>query len=183
MQEVGPLQIGLSPAQERSKEVQKKKTMMATWSDSDDSITDKESHEEANLCLMAHENEVTSETQNKFFYDELQEAFYELLDDLKKLRIKNKDLKLRNQVLAKEKEEVDSRNKELEIKNQSLLKEKDKISNLNKTLTKENQDLKEEVAKLKPIVDRFTLSSNKLQMIIDRQKAVYDKVGLGYNTL
>ena len=49
----------------------KKKTMMATWSDSDDFITDEESHEEANLCLMAHENEITSETQNKFSYDEL----------------------------------------------------------------------------------------------------------------
>ena len=33
--------------------------MIATWSDSDDSTTDEESHEEANLCLMAHENKVT----------------------------------------------------------------------------------------------------------------------------
>ena len=77
--------------------------MMATQSDSDDSITDEKSHEEANLCLMAYKNEVTPETQNKFFYDELQEAFHELLNDLRKLGLKNKDLKLKNQALSKEK--------------------------------------------------------------------------------
>ena len=84
----------------------KKKVMMATWSDSDNSITDKKIQKEANLCLMAHENEVSPETQNEFTYDELLEAFHELLDDLKELRIKNKNLKLKNQVLAKEKEEL-----------------------------------------------------------------------------
>ena len=80
--------------------------MMATWSDSNDSTSDEESHEEANLCLMAHENEVISETQNKFSYDELQEAFHELLNDLKKLKLKNKNLKLRNQALTKEKKKL-----------------------------------------------------------------------------
>ena len=49
----------------------RKKAMIATWSDSDDSTTDKKSHKEANLCLMAHKNEVTSETQNKFSYNKL----------------------------------------------------------------------------------------------------------------
>ena len=44
------------------KKFKKKKAMMATWSDSDDSTIDKKSHEEANLCLMAHENEVSPET-------------------------------------------------------------------------------------------------------------------------
>ena len=36
--------------------------MIATWSDSNDSTTDEESHEEANLYLMAYENKVTPET-------------------------------------------------------------------------------------------------------------------------
>ena len=62
--------------------------MMAIWSDSDDSITDEESHEEANLCLIAYENEVTFETQNEFTYDKLLEAFHKLLNDLKELKIK-----------------------------------------------------------------------------------------------
>ena len=53
------------------KKFKKKKTMMAMWSDSDDFTSDEESHEEANLCLMAYENEVTPKTQNEFSYDEL----------------------------------------------------------------------------------------------------------------
>ena len=44
---------------------------MAKWSDSDDSISDDESHEEVNLCLMVHENEIITKTENKFSYDEL----------------------------------------------------------------------------------------------------------------
>ena len=52
---------------------------------------------------MAPENEVITETQNESSFDDLQEAFHELLDDLKKLRLKNKDLKLKNQILSKEK--------------------------------------------------------------------------------
>ena len=43
---------------------------------------------------------------------------------------------MKNQALAKKKKEVDSKNKELKIKYQILLKEKDEISNLNKTLIK-----------------------------------------------
>ena len=70
--------------------------MMAIWSDRDDSTTDEESYEEANLYLIAHKNEVIFETQNKFSYDELQEAFHKLLNDLKKLGLKNKNLKLKN---------------------------------------------------------------------------------------
>ena len=39
----------------------KKKAMMATWSDSDESSSEEEdSHEQANLCLMAHENKVNA---------------------------------------------------------------------------------------------------------------------------
>ena len=73
------------------KKFKKKKTMMAIWSDSDDSITDEESHEEANLYLMVYKNEVTPKTQNKFTYDELLEAFHELLNDLKELETKIKN--------------------------------------------------------------------------------------------
>ena len=70
----------------------KKKAMMATWSDSDESDSEEEdSHEQANLCLMAHKNEVNAETPNDFTCEELQEVFYDLVDDLKKLGVKNKE--------------------------------------------------------------------------------------------
>ena len=88
----GHFRLDYPQLKKSQKKFQKKKAMTATQSDSDDSITDEESHEEANLYLMAHENEVISETQNEFFYEELQDTFHELLDDLKKLGVKNKNL-------------------------------------------------------------------------------------------
>ena len=68
--------------------------MVAIWSDSDESSSEEEdSHKQANLCLMAHKNEVNAETSNDFTFEELQEVFYDLVDDLKKLGVKNKKLK------------------------------------------------------------------------------------------
>ena len=50
----------------------KKKAIMATWSDSDESNSEKEdSHKQANLCLMAHENEKNAETPDDFTFEEL----------------------------------------------------------------------------------------------------------------
>ena len=51
----------------------KKKAMVATWSDSDESSSEEEeSHEQANWCLMAHKNEVclaSQETNQKWYLD------------------------------------------------------------------------------------------------------------------
>ena len=44
---------------------------------------------------MAHENEVIFETPSDFTFEELHEAFYDLVDELKKLWMKNKELKLK----------------------------------------------------------------------------------------
>ena len=47
----------------------KKNTMVATWSDSDDSSSEEEeAHEQANLCLIAHENEVSAEISDEFTF-------------------------------------------------------------------------------------------------------------------
>ena len=53
---------------------------------------------------MARKNEVNAETPSDFIFEELQEAFYDLVDDLKKLRVKNKELKSKKQSLLKENE-------------------------------------------------------------------------------
>ena len=54
----------------------KKKTMMAIWSESDElSSKEEDSNEQANLCLIAHKNEVNTETPNDFTFEKLQEAF------------------------------------------------------------------------------------------------------------
>ena len=79
----------------------KKKAMMATWSESDESSSKEDSNEQANLCFMAHENEVNTEIPIDFTFEELHEAFYDLIDELKKLGVKNKELKSKNQYLLK----------------------------------------------------------------------------------
>ena len=64
-----------------------------------------------------------------------------LIKDFKKISIKNKNLKIKNEALIKEKEET--------LVHYNKLKEK-------------NETLKREVDKLKPLVDKFTCYSNKL---------------------
>ena len=89
---------------------------MATWSGSDESSSEEEdSNEQANLCLMAHENEINFETPIDFIFEKLYEAFYDLIDELKKLGVKNKELKLKNQSLLK-------KMRVFQIKNQSCFK-------------------------------------------------------------
>ena len=54
----------------------KKKAMMATWSRSDESSSEEEnSNEQANLCLMAHENEVNTETPDDFTFENFMKHF------------------------------------------------------------------------------------------------------------
>lgn len=65
--------------------------MITTWSNSDELSLYDDNHEVANLCLMAHEDEVTSKLVRYFTFKELQEAFNDLLDNLKKLNLKNKE--------------------------------------------------------------------------------------------
>ena len=123
---------------------------MATWSASDDSSSDEEtSTEQANLCLMAHENEVNSATPIDFIFEEFHEAFYDLLKEFQKVVCKNKDLKIRCETFKKE--------------NSEFIKIID-------TLKNEKDTLQKEISKLKPIVDKFTLSSEKLQLMLNNQK-------------
>lgn len=101
----------------------KKKAMVATWNDINDSSSEEEENAEiANLCFMANEDKVISEFSNDFLFDELQEAFYELLNDLKKLGFKNKELKLKNESLIKEKNQLSSEKTILFLENQNLKK-------------------------------------------------------------
>ena len=83
---------------------------MATQSGSDESSSEEEdSNEQANLCLMAYENEVNSTTPIDFTFEELHEAFYDLIDELKKLGVKNKELKSKNQSLLKQNESISNK--------------------------------------------------------------------------
>ena len=131
---------------------------------------------------MANDNEVSSENLCDFTFDELEEAFFELMDDFKKLKLKNNKLNENISVLTnkeekflKEHEKLIQDNKCLKEQNLELTKEKNKI-------LKENQISNEELKKVKPLVEKFTYSSEKLNLLLSNQRAVFDKADLGYKT-
>lgn len=105
----------------------KKKTMVATWSGSEDSSSNKEEEKSTNLCLMALENDVIFETNLEFTFDELHNAFHNFLAKFKKLGLTNKSFKQANDFLTTETDEVLQRNKALE-------KLKDEVFHLNNVL-------------------------------------------------
>ena len=80
--------------------------MLEIQSDSDDSSSDEENQDIMNLCLMAQDEEVTSEPSVDFIFEKLQDDFQELLNDFRKISTKYKDLKNKNTLLTKEKDEV-----------------------------------------------------------------------------
>ena len=52
---------------------------------------------------MANDDEINLKNSSNFTFDELFQAFNNLMDEFKKLRLKNKELKKSNLFLAKEK--------------------------------------------------------------------------------
>ncbi|GAV89326.1 LOW QUALITY PROTEIN: zf-CCHC domain-containing protein/UBN2 domain-containing protein, partial [Cephalotus follicularis] len=70
----------------------KKKAMIATWDDSDESCFDEESDGEvANIAFMAIEEE--EEDEVKFSFDELQDAYENLYNEYENICLTNKSLK------------------------------------------------------------------------------------------
>ncbi|GAV70508.1 zf-CCHC domain-containing protein/UBN2 domain-containing protein [Cephalotus follicularis] len=149
------------------KKKDKKKAMIATWSDSDDSSLDKDENEEiANITFMAmeDENEVCSSSLS---YNDPQNEYNELIDVLDDL---NREYQLLKK-FAKDraKENVELKNHILEMKNDECLVEK------NSALEKENLELKIEIDALKKTFSKFADSSNKLDKVLGMQRGVYDK--------
>ena len=54
---------------------------------------------------MIQDDEITFKLTLDFTFEKFQNAFHDLLDEFKKISIKNKSLKTRNEALSKEKEE------------------------------------------------------------------------------
>ncbi len=78
------------PLLKKGSRYKKKKVLVSTLSDSDSSSSssDEEQEEKANLCFMDNDNEVTSETHLEFTFDELYDAFNELMDEYKTINLK-----------------------------------------------------------------------------------------------
>ena len=73
------------------------KAMVALWGGSDifSSDSEEENEEVANLCFMAQEDEVTSELLDDS-YNELHNAFADLISGFKKLSSKYRKLEVKN---------------------------------------------------------------------------------------
>jgi hypothetical protein len=166
------------------------------------------------LCLMAHGDEVTSKLNSledeSYSYDELQNAFEELVEEFEKNVLKNKvfkkkvtslsnelnDLKNKNEILEKQINSLNDKNLVLEeeivklkIKPQSFIekmKAKDvetssQIAHDSNLLVNENKELKLKVENLNKIVTNFTNRKKILDNLLGSQRCVFDKVGIGYN--
>jgi hypothetical protein len=174
---------------------------------------DEEDSTEA-FCLMAYEDEVTSELNslenNSYSYDELQNAFEELVEEFEKNVSKNKvfkkkvtslsneldDFKSKNEILEKQIISLNDKNLSLEkeiiklkIESQSFIekmKAKDvetssQIAHDSNLLVNENKELKLKVEKLNKIVTNFTNGKKNLDNLLGSQRCVFDKAGIGYN--
>ena len=156
--------------------------MMATWSDSEDSSSEEEQKEVANLCFMANNDEVKDNSEPEFTFEELENAFYELMHDFKKIKQENKKLKENISSLSSNKEkslnEIDKLTQEVNIlKNQNL-----ELTSGKDNLLKERDALKKELEKVKPFVEKFIYSSEKLNMLLNNQRAIFNRAGLGYKS-
>ena len=98
-------------------------------SDSDESNEDSSGDEVANLCLMAHEDndlqEVSSSSNydlnvDEPSYDELENSFYDLFDESRKLGAKNSNLKKFLTFMTLEKEIVEKALKDLKDEHEAL---------------------------------------------------------------
>ena len=89
--------------EEGSQEVQEESHDSYMSESDESSFEEEDSNEQANLCLIAHENEINTEIPIDFIFEKLHETFYDLIDELKKLGIKNKKLKSKNQYFTKRK--------------------------------------------------------------------------------
>ncbi|GAV73884.1 zf-CCHC domain-containing protein/UBN2 domain-containing protein, partial [Cephalotus follicularis] len=146
--------------------IKKKKAMLATWSNSDESSSEEEENQEvAQLALMAINDSDEDEDENEVS---------ELLELLGNFSLENTSLKRTIKALNRE--------------NVSLKHEIECLSNKSlddKTiyLEKENETLKVEIVALKKTFSKFSNSSEKLDNLLGLQRCVFNKAGLGYDEM
>jgi hypothetical protein len=162
------------------------------------------------LCLMALGDEVTSKLNSledeSYSYEELQNAFEELVEEFKKNIFKNKvfkkkvtslsneldDLKNKNEILEKQINSLNNKNLFLEkeiIKSQSFIEKmkandvetSSQIAHNSNLLVNENKELKFKVENLTKILTNFTNGKKNLDNLLGSQRCVFDKAGIGYN--
>ena len=79
---------------------------MIKWEQSKEEKNEKEEECIESCCLMAQKDEIYREHSSKFIFNELYEVFNELMDEYKKIRLQNKELKKINLSLVEEKNKI-----------------------------------------------------------------------------
>ena len=110
-----------------------KKTMMATWSESEESFEEENENEVANMCFMVIDE--LDKVNSNFSDEDMHDVFEELYEDFKKLSLKNISLKKKIQQLEEELEEVKEKLSIVEISKTYLEKENEILRKKNEWLT------------------------------------------------
>ena len=147
---------------------EKRRAMMATWSQSEDSSDDKSENEFANMCFMAFEDQDKVSFDSDSDDDEVSFEYDELLIALYKFGENNTSLKKKIFELQKELDEIKENFSKVETS---------KIS-----LEKVNEELLKKIEWLLSSLSKFSCGQKAFEMILASQKCVFDKRGLGYKT-
>lgn len=179
---------------DRRKDDKKKKSKgkakaYATWSDEDSSSDDSEqSKDDALLCLMAKEDVESNYSSddevnisNTLSYDELQNAFDELMKVSVSLDSKNKKLRKYACSLKEENENLMHENEALKRKFDSIMHEKELLEKSACELKNMHEFVKNELNETKNLLNKFSIGTKSLDSILASQRDMFNKEGLGYN--
>ncbi|MED6142181.1 hypothetical protein PIB30_111252, partial [Stylosanthes scabra] len=147
----------------------KKQKAYMSWENEDDSSTDSDEEEVANLCLMANIEKVND---SNFSMHDLQEIYDKLLDEFVKASNENEDLKKTNVELQNE-------NESLKVQNKTFEKAK-AISN-NESCESCKKHI-HEIERLNKCLSKFNESSRNLDNMLKNQKHVHDKKGVCFDS-
>ena len=152
-------------SQRRDMDKGKKKAMVATWSDSDYSDGASIDDEIANLYFMAlEEQKVSSNSCDSipYTFDKLQDAFEDLVLEFENMIMKYSKmiskLKIKNEILLKTKNELDSKNNELKLNFESSQKKIENLENKNLFLKEKCEGLTNEKIVLAKNVSCFKMT-------------------------
>ncbi|XP_030478156.2 uncharacterized protein LOC115695214 [Cannabis sativa] len=163
----------------------RRRAMVATWSESEKESSEDEQHEITNTCFMAIDDKVSNPNHTSDFesesdddaldmsYDELSKSFNDLLVDFEKLLAKNSTQRKKINLLLEEVEALNVKENEFLIETQCKkcsLFEKDVVN------------LKAKIDDLNKVVYNFTKGKENFEMMLGSQKCAFSKSGIGYNT-
>ncbi|MED6203186.1 hypothetical protein PIB30_113021, partial [Stylosanthes scabra] len=152
--------------EEKEKRFKKKKKAYISWENEESDSSDED--ENANICLMAKDNEVCDFDPNSS--NELQDEYDSLLEEFTKLAKEFSSMKKKNLEFQKQ---ID----DLKIENIALGKRKCEPSNEPCNSCKEHLL---EIEKLKKSLSKFNESSKNLNELLKSQKHAHNREGVGF---